>query len=184
MPMTPPVVALHNAPEADRGIRLFEVGQPAILEIVEIAENGDNAPLVALATSKAEEGRVTAAGVAGDGPLAPGESSSIDLDLANDDQVLSLVSMIVCSNDGFSGIDSRPLSAEATETFSAPIYDAGSETNVEMPDFWVDACGGMGNRGDDENGSIMAHPGQSAADNADYHFSAEDQLLEITVTRN
>jgi len=53
-----------------------------------------------------------------------------------------------------------------------------------MLDFWVDDCGGMGNRGDDENGSIMAHPGQSAADNADYHFSAEDQLLEITVTRN
>jgi len=189
MPMTPPVVALHNAPDADNGIRLFEESQPAILEIIEIAENGDNGPLVALAGSKAEEGRVSAAGVAltdaeNPGPLLPGTSSSIDLDLANEDQVLSIVSMIACSNDGFSGIDSRPLSAEASETFTAPIYDAGSETNVTTLDYWVEDCGGMGNRGDDEDGAIMLHPGQSGSENPDFDFEAGAELLEITVTRN
>jgi len=64
-------------------------------------------------------GTVTAAAVAipeSDGPLLPGESASVTLELENNNQVLSVVSMIVCSNDGFSGIDSRPLSADATDT--------------------------------------------------------------------
>jgi len=187
MPMTPPVVALHNAPDADNGIRLFEVGQPASEEVIAIAENGENDGLVALATEAANEGRVSAAGVAAPdpaGPLLPGATSSINLDLEGDDQVLSVVSMIVCSNDGFSGIDSRALSADATETFTAPIYDAGSETNVLELNYWVPPCGGEGNLGDEENGSITAHPGQSESENADFDFAADAQLLEITVTRN
>lgn len=187
MPMTPPVVALHNAPGADNGIRLFEVGQPALEQVIQIAENGNNDPLVELATAQIDAGTVTAAGVAAadaPGPLTPGASSSITLDLENDDQVLSIVSMIVCSNDGFSGIDSRPLSTDATDTFTAPIYDAGSENNVLTLDYWVPPCGGMGNIGDEEDGSITAHPGQAGAENADFDFEAGTELLEITVTRN
>lgn len=190
MPMTPPVVALHNAPDADNGIRIFEVGQPAIEEVVAIAENGENASLVELATGQVAAGTISAAGVAftdpeNPGPLLPGASSSVTLDLAGDDQVLSLVSMIVCSNDGFSGIDSRPLSADATETFPAPIYDAGSENNVLQLAYWVPPCGGPeGNLGDDENGSIMLHPGQSGAEDAAFDFAAGAELLEVTVTRN
>lgn len=64
MPMTPPVVALHNAPTADNGIRLFEVGQPASTEVVEIAEKGNNTPLVELMNGQLAAGTVSAAGVA------------------------------------------------------------------------------------------------------------------------
>ncbi len=191
-PMTPPVVALHNAPTAENGIRLFEVGQPAIDQIIEIAENGNNDPLVALALAQVEAGTVSAAGVAAPEPagaLGPGATSSITLDLETPDQVLSVVSMVVCTNDGFSGIDSRPLSADASETFTAPVYDAGSETNVLSLNYWVPPCGGPsiedgGNIGDDENGSIMAHPGQAGSEAPQFDFPAEAALLEITVTRN
>lgn len=187
MPMTPPVVALHNAPDAENGIQLFEVGQPASDEIIAIAEDGNNDSLVAFATAEKAAGTVSAFGVAepeAGGPLTPGSSSSITVDLQGDDQVLSIVSMIVCSNDGFSGIDSRALSADATETFNAPIYDAGSETNVLTLDHWVAACGVEGNLGDEEGGSITAHPGQAESENADFDFEAGAELLEITVTRN
>ena len=194
-PMSPPVVALHNAPDApENGIRLFEVGQPASSEVISIAEEGNNTPLVDVALGQIEVGTVSAAGVAftdpeNPGPLLPGTSASINLQVELPNQVLSVVSMVVCTNDGFSGIDSRPLSADATDTFFAPIYDAGSETNVENLNYWVDACGGPapdagGNLGDEENGSITAHPGQAAAENPVYNFAAETPLLEITVTRN
>ncbi len=186
-PMTPPVVALHNAPDADNGIRLFEVGQPAIEGVIEIAENGNNDPLVAFATAQVEAGTVSAAGVAAPdpaGPLTPGMTSQITLDLESDDQVLSIVSMVVCTNDGFSGIDSMSLSADATQTFMAPIYDAGSESNILTLNYWVPPCGGTGNIGDQEGGSITPHPGQSGSENPDFDFEAGAELLEITVTRN
>lgn len=188
-PMTPPVVALHNAPGTENGIRLFEVGQPASAEVADIAENGANGPLVAVATGQIDAGTVTAAGVAfvdaaAPGPVLPGETATVTLDLEDPDQVLSVVSMVVCTNDGFSGIDSRPLSADTTETFFAPVYDAGSETNVEMLNYWVPPCGGEGNLGDDENGAITAHPGQAVAENPNFNFPAGAELLEITVTRN
>ncbi len=188
-PMTPPVVALHNAPGTENGIRLFEVGAPASAEVAEIAENGNNDPLVAVATGQIDAGTVTAAGVAfvdaaAPGPVLPGETATVTLDLESPDQVLSVVSMVVCTNDGFSGIDSRALSDEATETFFAPVYDAGSENNIQQLSYWVPPCGGEGNLGDDENGVIAAHPGQDAAENPVFNFPPNAELLEITVTRN
>ena len=141
-PMTPPVVVLHNAPNADNGMRIFELEQPARPQVIAIAENGNNGPLVELLGYLEDQGRATDYGVgfadpANPGPLLPGMTASVDLDLVSDDQVMSIVSMVVCTNDGFSGADSHTLSADTTETFFAPILDAGSETNVLMADYWV-----------------------------------------------
>ncbi len=193
-PMTPPVVALHNAPDAENGIRLFEVGQPASGEVIMIAEDGNFQPLVDVANGQIEVGTVSAAGVAftdpeAPGPLLPGASASVNLQVELDNQVMSIVSMVVCTNDGFTGVDSRPLSASATDTFFASIYDAGSESNIQTLNYWVPPCGGPsiedgGNLGDDENGAITAHPGQSEAENPNFNFEAGAQFLEVTVTRN
>lgn len=188
-PMTPPVVALHNAPDAANGIRFFEVGQPAIEQVVQIAEDGVFAPLLEVANGQISAGTVSAAAAAfadpeNPGPLLPGASATVNLDLEAPDQVMSVVTMVVCTNDGFTGIDSRPLSADATETFFAPIYDAGSESNILTLDYWVGPCGTEANIGDDENGAITAHPGQSGSENPDFDFEAGTEFLEITVTRN
>lgn len=189
-PITPPVVALHNAPGTDNGIRLFEVGQPAIGEVIEIAENGNNTPLADVVTGQIASGTVTAGGVAVPdpaGPLLPGGTSSITLDLASADQVLSIVAMVVCTNDGFTGVDSRALSADSTEIFTTPIYDAGSETNVLSLDYWVPPCSdgaGSPNLGDVEGGAITAHLGQSGSENPSFDFEAGSEFLEVTVTRN
>jgi len=53
-----------------------------------------------------DQGRASAFGVgfadpANPGPLLPGMSASVTLDLAAD-QVMSVISMVVCTNDGFS----------------------------------------------------------------------------------
>ncbi len=188
-PMTPPIVVLHNAPDADNGMRLFELGQPAIDPIVAIAENGNNGPMVDLLGYLTDQGRASAFAVgfadpANPGPLLPGMSASVTLDLVSDDQVMSIVSMVVCTNDGFSAANAHVLSDDTTETFVAPIYDAGSETNVLTADYWVPPCGSELNLTDDENGSIMLHPGQDGSENPDFDFEAGTRYLEVTITRN
>ncbi len=190
-PMTPPVVLLHNAPDADNGMRLFELGQPAIDPIIAIAENGNNGPMVDLLGYLTDQGRVSASAVAfadpeNPGPLLPGMSATIDLDLVSEDQRLSIVSMVVCTNDGFSAANAHTLSADASETFVAPIYDAGSETNVLTLNYWVPPCSpdGSENLTDNENGSITLHPGQDGSENTDFDFEPGTRWLEVTVDRN
>ena len=188
-PMTPPVVVLHNAPNADNGMRLFQVDQPARPQIIAIAEDGNNAPLVNLLGYLEDQGRASDYAVgfadpANPGPLLPGMSASVNLDLASDDQVMTIVSMVVCTNDGFSGADSHTLSPDTTETFLAPIFDAGSETNVLDVDYWVPPCGSDTNLTDDENGSVTPHPGQNGAENPAFDFEAGTRYLEVTITRN
>jgi len=193
-PMTPPVVVLHNAPDAENGVRLYEVGTTASEPVINIAEDGNLMPLVDLTESLIPTGQVSAVGVAelldADAPaLLPGASATLNLQVEAENQVMSLVSMVVCTNDGFSGIDSRPLSADASETFLVDIYDAGSETNLQTLNYWVPPCGGPlvedgGNIGDDEGSVVLAHPGQAQAENPIYNFEPGTQLLEVTVTRN
>jgi len=187
-PMTPPILALHNPPTGDNGIRLFEVGQPAIGEVVQIAEDGNNTPLVDVLTG--QTGNTVSAFAVGfadpanPGPLTPGASATVTLDGGEaTGQVLSVVAMVVCTNDGFTGFDSMELPTAET-TLTAPIYDAGSETNVLTLNYWVPPCGGTGNIGDDEGGAITAHPGQSGSENPDFDFPAGSQFLELTITPN
>ena len=191
-PMTPPVVVLHNAPGAENGIRIFEVGQPAIRQLVSIAEDGDVDPMVELAGLQQQMGAASAFAIGladpnNPGPLLPGETATVNLDLELENQVMTIISMVVCTNDGFTGVDSHTLPATGSETFSAPIYDAGSETNVLTLDYWVPPCSPDQvslNSGDEENGAIAPHPGQTGSENSDFDFAQGSQFLEVTVTRN
>ena len=190
-PMTPPIVILHNAPDADNGARIFEVGQPASSQIIAIAENGNNGPMLDLIGYLTDQGRVSEHAVgfadpANPGPLLPGMTATVDLDLQSDDQRMTIVSMVVCTNDGFSAANSHTLSADVSETFATPIFDAGSETNVLSLNYWVPPCspdGSSDNITDDENGSITMHPGQSGSENPDFDFEAGSRMLEVTITR-
>jgi Ser/Thr protein kinase RdoA (MazF antagonist) len=177
-PMTPPVVALHDA-----GAHLFQIGEAASLELQEIAENGNNDPMVALAGSLAA---VSAAGVAfadpdEPGPFGPGETASITLETASPNQVLSIANMIVCTNDGFTGTDSQALpTGEEPLVFEALPYDAGTEVNTLNADYWVPPCGGSGdNLHEDENGVTAAHPGQSGVDAFDFDGAAPAIRVEV-----
>ncbi|MDB3935271.1 CHRD domain-containing protein [Granulosicoccus sp.] len=183
-PMTPPVVILHNAPDSGNGIRYFEVGATVGEEVRQIAENGNINPLVVGAQGQIETGRVSAVVTAvpeEGGELLPGASSSVNLALDATDQVLSVVAMVVCTNDGFTGVDSMEV---RDGTFNPPVYDAGSETNVETLDYWVPTCGTDIDLTDSENGVITLHPGQANAEDAQFNFPADSRLLEMTISVN
>jgi len=190
--ITPPVVILHNAPDSDNPIRAFQVGAPVSAEVRDIAENGMNGPLVMAFNGQIPTGRVSAVAVApvdpaAPGPIMPGQTSSVTVDVETPDQVLSIVTMIICTNDGFSGLDSRPVSEIGDdETFTLPIYDAGSEGNILTLDYWVPPCGTPENiQGNGaEGGVIRAHPGQSGSEVARWDFAPGSEFVEVNIVRN
>lgn len=126
-PFTPPAVALH------RGyIEFFKLGRPASLGVREIAENGNLDPFLADLNDRR---RVTNVVVAAGSPppLLAGQSRSIEIEAGRGARFLSFVSMLICTNDGFTGVNSLRLPRWVGDTTVAygRGYDAGSEINTE-----------------------------------------------------
>jgi hypothetical protein len=172
-PFTPPVVAVHR-----QSIALFEMGEPASFEVQQIAENGNLDPMVMLAASSKQVADFGAAfGPAG--PVLPGESASITLEGMTGAKYLSVVAMLICTNDGFTGTNSTRLPKEVGDvvTVDAVGYDAGTEMNTEDFTDLVPPCGpltgfdpmgegtGTSNPALAEDDVVRVHPGiQGIAD--------------------
>lgn len=127
-PLTPPLIATHR-----NASRLFQVGEPASFGLKEIAENGNLAPLLEALEGDEHVWHVAVA-VAGDPPpLMPGQSVTAALEASEGARFLSFVSMLICTNDGFTGLEGRRLPARIGEeiVFHTAAYDAGSEINTE-----------------------------------------------------
>jgi hypothetical protein len=174
-PLTPPVVALHRPP-----VDVFTVGRPASFEVKEIAENGNNAPLLAVLGSsrgvadfaEGATGPLVPPGTPGDATFD--QSVEFELTSAPGARFLSAVSMLICTNDGFSGADSLPLPRTVGQvvTHLANSYEAGTEANTEDFRDIVPPCqdligvtGGPGTGQSDpalaQNSVIQHHPGIS-----------------------
>ena len=178
-PFTPPVVAAHTS-----GMDAFEVGQAASAEVQAIAENGNNDPLVALLSGSA----AVLDSATGTAPVKPGESATITVE-APAGSLLSVVFMLICTNDGFSGVDSMTLPASGSESVDSNAYDAGTEMNTEDFDNMVPPCSnltGVGTGETDpalaEGGVIAAHPGiQGGTDLTVADHGWTDPVARITV---
>ncbi len=157
-PFTPPVVATHS-----RRVAFFRSGVPAPRGVREIAENGNNTPLVdALERVRKLSPLVTdfAVGVAGDPPpLMPGASVTVEVD-GNPRDRLSIASMLICSNDGFTGIDSvrLPRAIGRTREYLVKGYDAGSERNTEDFADIVPPCQALRGLSSDDAGTGESNP--------------------------
>lgn len=123
---TPLLVAAHPL-----GTALFEAGQPASLPLQTMAEGGDIGPLVdVLRTLNCEVGQNPANGL-----LAPGQSTTqrLQAGAGTPNVLLSVVAMILPSNDGFIGLNSVTIpTAPGTYHYDLPVYDAGTEANDEQ----------------------------------------------------
>ncbi|MCH8160966.1 MAG: spondin domain-containing protein, partial [Chloroflexi bacterium] len=145
-PFTPPVLVAHSA-----DMDLFEVGEAASTEIAALAENGNGDPLVALATGAG------ATVVAHDAPILPGETATISIS-AESGMYLSAAFMLICTNDGFGGVDSLMLPSSGSTTVDANAYDAGSEMNTEDFADMVPPCQGLIGVTSDDEGTGMSNP--------------------------
>ncbi|WJG09076.1 spondin domain-containing protein [Aliiglaciecola sp. LCG003] len=121
---TPLLVAAHT-PDAS----LFELGEAASAEIEAMAEGGALDGLMTIGTSINADMVANSAG----GLLVPSASTSTMLTNDSSNSVLSIVGMVLPSNDGFVGLGSWPIPSEVgTYTIYLNAYDAGTEANDEL----------------------------------------------------
>ncbi len=185
--LTPPNVAIH-----DGDVRVFSRGRAASPGVQGVAENGDVPGLAAeLAAAIDDAGLGASTVIEGPaGPIGPGEMRHGIL--TSDGDRLSLVSMVICTNDGFAGLNSAPLNlAEGrSKTFMVRALDAGTEINTELRQDLVPApfCGegegsGMSNPDLAENGVITNHPTLRGVGDLDPSLDWQGPVLKITVKR-
>jgi len=120
---TPLLVASHKADTS-----MFTVATPASASLQAMAEGGDTSGLI---VDLDNAGAVYVNNPAG-GLLAPAASTTATLD-TQDNDYLSIVAMLLPTNDGFVGLDSWKIPNEAgTYTVYLNGYDAGTEVNDEI----------------------------------------------------
>lgn len=141
--ITPMAVVGHPA-----SIQLFNVGEAASPQIAEMAEGGSLAGLVALAgdLDNVNAEAATPEGADAPMPLAPGLTATVtDFDTGAEGDSLSIVGMILPTNDGFAGLNTWTIPSEpGTYMVYLNGYDAGSEVNNELFDNMGGATGTLG----------------------------------------
>jgi len=154
---TPPVLVTHSDKTG-----IFTVGEAASSEIQAIAENGNGGPLLAALGVDVEVHEV----VAGMVPLVPANnpggtgfasSETFTITTKGEAKLLSFASMLICTNDGFTGLDSIKLPEKKMTVFSV-AYDARTETNTEDFADMVPPCQGLIGVSSGDSGTGMTEP--------------------------
>lgn len=163
-PLSPAALIAH----AD-GYALFNVGTAASVGLEIVAEEGDSERLLDDVADRMEVLSTTRAS----DPLPPGGSTTLALDVATAEVSglrLSLVAMLVNSNDAFTGLNGARLGDLAvgeSRSLSAIAYDAGTEANSEAAgSIPGPADGGEGYNSERDDGAdrVLMHGGVLTAD--------------------
>lgn len=173
MAFTPVLVAAHDATG-----NLFDVGASASANLQAMAEGG------ALTGLQSDLDAISATHTSAGAPLMAGSSVALSLntDAAPANTKLSVVAMLLPTNDGFIGLDAVDIPVTAgTYTFYLNAYDAGTEANDELitgggapgvagipgdPGGLAGAGATVGVAGADSNSSVHIHRGAIGDDNA------------------
>jgi hypothetical protein len=143
---TPLLVVSHKS-----SIALFEPGEPASAELATVAESGNIGPLAELLDGLDSQVLATANS---EGLLGPGESVTVEIRGGGRFNRVSVVGMLIPTNDTFVALDSAYLSRRA-RTHVVPAWDAGSEYNDELcANIPGPACGGAGPSEEDGEGYV------------------------------
>lgn len=190
-PFTPPLTVTHRP-----AMRLFEVGEEASEGVKEIAENGNLDPMLEVVEGSRQVRGIVTAGAPD--PLMAGASITYEIETEEGARHISFISMLVCTNDGFTGVNAGKLPQKVGESVSwyTDGYDAGTEINTEDFADMVPGCPALtdvptDDEGTDmsdpalaEGGVIMHHPGIVGDDDLDADLHGwVDPVAMITVTR-
>ncbi len=154
-PFTPALVATHKGNDG-----FFRVGKAASFGMKEIAENGNLGPEIARVTSD----RDFFASVVQTGPtlppILPGETVTFSIDAAPPFNFLSWASMLICTNDGFTGVNKVKLPSKVGKSVTVYTqgYDAGTEQNTELFKDIVPPCGPLTGQDSMGQGTGMSDP--------------------------
>jgi hypothetical protein len=162
---SPPIFATHTG-----SANVFMQGKKASEGIRLIAEQGSNSTLATALRGAPGVSRV----VAGDMPVhrigGPGSiMQTFMIEADGSANWLSMAAMLICTNDGFVGLNSVKLpDAMTSVVYYARGYDAGTEVNNQLYTYLGDPCVQVGpvkvdpdgiNMRTPEDGVIMPHHG-------------------------
>ena len=121
----------------DTASALFEIGQPARVELEDLAEGGSPAALEAAydAERRTVVEIATAAGTPADGPFTnAGQSATFDIRAHRGADYISMAAMLLPTNDSFMALNAVRLPSNIGESITALAlgYDAGTELNDEQ----------------------------------------------------
>jgi hypothetical protein len=184
-PLSPLAAQLHSSE-----YNAWKVGAAATESLEILAEGGDNSSLLD------EPSSYVYSAVSGTGAVPPGLGSMLTIEAeANSDMKLTVISMLVNTNDAFigkTGIDLSDLAVGETVKHYLPIYDAGTEDNSELEGTIPGpADGGEGfNMVRDDVDYVARHPGVVGIDqgysesvlNSTHGFDSPAAVLTITRT--
>lgn len=173
-PLSPAGVAVHG-----RGVDVWSVGHPASAAVAAIAEDANGG---IFADSYTQVDGVSHAFVGGGGPAGPGGSFSFEFEAERGDR-LSLVTMLVNTNDAFTGLDGVKL-GNGTRVYEVDAYDSGTEVNNELATHIPGPIGGNPFVRAPEGNVIAHHPGvQGGADLDPAVHGWEGPVARITIER-
>jgi hypothetical protein len=149
-PLSPPLFVVHS-----NGADVWSLGEIATHPVAAIAEDANNAPAEsALSVLPGVRDVFTGAG----GPIPPGATRTYTVETRGHFNRLSVLTMLVNTNDAFTGLDSMRLRGHG-DTLRTRAYDAGSEANNEDADFIPGPCCNHPFVRDPEGALIRMHPG-------------------------
>ncbi|MCF7502029.1 spondin domain-containing protein [Pseudoalteromonas sp. L1] len=166
---------------------LWEIGSPASTALEVMAEGGNNSDLLAVDFATAV--------ASADAPLPPGSQVTLSLSTEQLDSLkISLATMLVNTNDAFTGLNAIDVSSLAVDealTFTTFAYDAGTEANSEAAGTIpgpADSGEGFNEERNDVNyvamhpGVVSQHDGLSSSVLSSQH-KFDNPLTQVVITR-
>jgi hypothetical protein len=171
-PLSPSGAVVHS-----RWADVWSVGSPASAAVGAVAEDANLGVFVD--TYSAAPG-VAQAFVGGAAPFGPGGSTTFEFEARRGDR-LSLVNMLVNTNDAFTGLDSAKLGGN-TQVYEVGVYDAGTEANNELGSHIPGPVGSSPFVRDPEGAVIAHHAGvQGGADLDPVTHGWDGAVARITI---
>lgn len=154
-PFTPALVSTHKGNDG-----LFTVGKTASFGLKEIAENGNLDPMLTRLGDDLDFADVVVGFGSVAAPILPGETVTFEIEAGPPFNFLSWASMLICTNDGFTGVDTLKLPDRVGESVSAHTqgYDAGTEDNTELFADIVPPCGSLTGQDNMDQGTGSSDP--------------------------
>ena len=178
-PMSPPLWAVHS-----RKVDLWSVGALASSGMLPIVEDALNTPLQTYLSSNRHVAAVKTETGSPAGPIPPGGTREFDVSRDGDAKYLSMVWMLVRTNDGFTGLDTYRLAGRKgrTRTLLLRAYDGGTENNNQSCAYIPGPpCGKFFVR-DPTAQPIAPHPGITGGDIGAFAWTNPVAKVEITRT--
>lgn len=179
--ISPVLVASHE----EDAYQIFEVGSPASDELAQVAEDAVLGPL--MEKLMGADGVLDVQTITGvNGPILPGETATITVAARGQYRFVSLVGMLVTTNDAIVALQGVRGPNFGTGSHYAIAYDAGTEANTESCEHIPGPpCGNPGMRvTEGAEGFVYVHTGiQGETEDLASRYDWRNPVAKITISR-